>query len=262
MWPPQQPLRTITPFSPSPINNYLSSPLFPHRYYLAKSELVVLKHSNEYLSGKKKQELTDWWLQYIEDNVDKYLHQKGYDPSCVPFQYLDHPPTSMARLQDNIRIVRKLLSDLGSNKNRHYAPPTQIQLELIDPVRQAVYEKVDSLCNDLKLVLWDQINGYGCRMDFKHITSLNNFAFVDEAFLHLNTIREVISSRDAAGAHNTSPLTTSPPLPHSPPPHAPPPHSPLTTSPLTTPRHAATPRHHILLLFLFLFLLFLFLFYF
>jgi hypothetical protein len=156
----------------------------------------VLDNAHAYLSGKKKQELTDWWLQYIEDSVEKYLQHQGYDISCVPYQYLDKPPSSMAQLQNNMRIVHRLLGDLGHKRMPH---TSKTQVELINPVKQSVYEKVDTLCTHLKLVLWDQINGYGCKMDFNHIYDLRSVAFLEEAYKHLNTIRKRISSTDTAG---------------------------------------------------------------
>lgn len=203
------PLRVITPLSPPPFHTHLNSPLFPHRHYLSKADLDVLEQAEDYLSGRKKQELTSWWLQYIEDHVDKFLLQKGYDSTCVPYQYLDKPPTSMTRLQENIKIVRSLLTELGSNKNPQIPSSSstyisRVRLELVDPIKKVVYEKVDALCNNLKLVLWDIINGHGCRMDFQHITDLRNYAFVEEAYLLLNTIRESISPSEAAGINITT----------------------------------------------------------
>ena len=195
------PLRSITPFSPVAIHTFLHAPLFLHREYLSKIDLEVLEHAEAYLSGQKKQELSDWWLHYIEESVDTYLHQHGYDPSCVPFEYLDKPPSSMARLQDNIRIVHRLLGDLGHKRHPH---TTKTQAELINPVKKSVYEKVDTLSTHLKLVLWDQINGYGCRMDFNHIYSLRSAAFLEEAYQHLDTIRGIISREDSAGISQTS----------------------------------------------------------
>lgn len=191
-----QPIRSLTPFTPSTTYTYLNAPLFPHRQYLSKADLQVLDHVNDYLSGKKKKELTDWWLQYIEDSVEKYLQQQGYDPTCVPYQYLDKPPSSMARLQENIRIVHRLLGDMGHKVHPH---SSKTMSGLINPVKERVYAEVDTLCKNFKLVLWDQINGYGCRMDFSHISSLRNNVFLEEAIQHLNTIRGHISRTDAAG---------------------------------------------------------------
>lgn len=197
------PLRLLEPFTPSPVPVYLKECLFHHRQLMDPDILSVLGHADEYLSGQKKQELSNWWLHHIEETVDKYLQEKGYDSTCVPYDYLDKPPTSMKLLLHNIGVVRRILNDLGAKRtiqqHTQFTPPTQTQFELIDPLKAEVFKEVDRLCNNLKLVLWDQINGYGIRMDIAHVSSLRDFAFVEEAYLHLKTIKERITKKEATG---------------------------------------------------------------
>ncbi len=180
----QYPLCAVVPFSCNTVQSYLSSPLFHHRQFLDQASLHVLEHDTEdYLSGRKKQELTDWWLQYIEDRVEKYLEEKGYDPSCVPFQYLDHPPASMKRLQENIHVVRAVLSELNIRNSSTQA--TQTEYELVLPLKQQVYYKVEILRKNLKLVLWDQLNNYGIRVEYHLINDCRDMGFVEQIYLLL-----------------------------------------------------------------------------
>lgn len=62
------------------------------------------------LSGKKKRELTDWWLQLIKSRVDDYLLSKDFDFDAVSNNYLDQPPRSFAAVKKNHRILLGILN--------------------------------------------------------------------------------------------------------------------------------------------------------
>lgn len=78
---------------------YLHDPLVPYS-----------QCKQHYLQGTRKEALTNWWLQLIEDRVDKYLVETGrYHQHAVPYNYLDQPPVSMQSIQENLRLVHDLL---------------------------------------------------------------------------------------------------------------------------------------------------------
>jgi hypothetical protein len=46
----------------------------------------------EVFSGKMKKQLTDWYLDLIENHTEESLISIGYHPNAVPYNYLDEPP--------------------------------------------------------------------------------------------------------------------------------------------------------------------------
>eukprot|EP01106_Pelomyxa_sp_JSP_P018562 TRINITY_DN866_c0_g1_i3.p1 TRINITY_DN866_c0_g1~~TRINITY_DN866_c0_g1_i3.p1 ORF type:complete len:268 (-),score=110.47 TRINITY_DN866_c0_g1_i3:170-973(-) len=61
-------------------------------------------------TGSRKDALTQWWLDLIERSVDSWLGEQGYDFGVVPYNYIDHPPTSMHTLRANLSLLRRLLA--------------------------------------------------------------------------------------------------------------------------------------------------------
>jgi len=176
----------FVPVSFDSLFTYLDEPLFYHRRYLSNADIQILERADDYLSGLKKQELVHWWLQYIEDNVDKYLAEKGYDPHVVPYHYIDHPPSSMQAIQTNLRVVRHLLDALHKVPGH---PSTHIMHELVDPLKQTVYEPINHLCHALRLVIWDQFNQYKVRLD---LHAKRDLVFIEEAYLQLQAMNNHI----------------------------------------------------------------------
>jgi hypothetical protein len=183
------PIHNIPPFTPTGVHISLNEPLFSHLRGISPSDLEILSHSEEYLSGRKKHELSHWWLQYIEDSVDKYLVARGYDTTVVPYNYLDHPPSSLQKLQGNLQIARGFLDDI-----RKGTAGATIQ-NLVDPLKNEIYMHIDKLHYALKLVVWDQLNNH-VKIARNHKREL---AFIEEAFLQFNAMRTTIPQKEAAG---------------------------------------------------------------
>eukprot|EP01102_Stenamoeba_stenopodia_P000801 TRINITY_DN1074_c0_g2_i1.p1 TRINITY_DN1074_c0_g2~~TRINITY_DN1074_c0_g2_i1.p1 ORF type:complete len:301 (-),score=60.53 TRINITY_DN1074_c0_g2_i1:62-964(-) len=142
----------------------LDEPLFSHRSQLRTQQtspdalsrwLELLSESNKkwLFGGGKKHELTSWWLQKIENEVDLFLERRGYEFGAVPFHYLDVPPRSMNDIRGNLGIVRSILRSI-QNENRTH----DVFSRLIEPVSQEIYQRVSLFKEELKLVLWDEFN--------------------------------------------------------------------------------------------------------
>jgi hypothetical protein len=45
-----------------------------------------------FMSGRVKNDLTEWWLNLIKDSTTSFLSSEGYDFDAVPFNYIEHAP--------------------------------------------------------------------------------------------------------------------------------------------------------------------------
>jgi len=138
----------------------LDEPLFSHRIQLSHNDRrkEYLSESNKkwLLGGGKKQELTSWWLQKIENEVDLFLEKRGYEFGAVPFHYLDVPPRSMNDIRGNLGIIRSILRSI-QNQNRNH----DVFSRLIEPLSKEIYERISLFKEELKVVLWDELNDMG-----------------------------------------------------------------------------------------------------
>eukprot|EP01103_Thecamoeba_quadrilineata_P000113 TRINITY_DN1008_c0_g2_i1.p1 TRINITY_DN1008_c0_g2~~TRINITY_DN1008_c0_g2_i1.p1 ORF type:complete len:833 (+),score=198.07 TRINITY_DN1008_c0_g2_i1:387-2885(+) len=61
------------------------------------------------LSGRRKRELTDWWLGLVDSAVRGFLVARGFDFNVVPANYCDEPPSSLEAVHSNLRIVQNVI---------------------------------------------------------------------------------------------------------------------------------------------------------
>lgn len=135
-------LKTVQLHLPHPIKLQINSPI------LSYSDIESL-----FLTGKKKHELTSWWLELIETEVDRYLEIQTFtfednqtlkfDLHAVPYNYLDHPPKSLAVIKVNLFIIQKLLST-------HTNLLTQ---GLVLPLSKEIYHKIDDYERQIQNIL-------------------------------------------------------------------------------------------------------------
>lgn len=134
--------KTVQLQLPNPIKVQIESPI-----------LSYLDIENLFLTGKKKNELTSWWLELIETAVDRYLETQyftfednqtlKFDLHAVPYNYLDHPPKSLAVIKVNLIIIQKLLSS-------HANVLTQ---GLVKPLSKEIYHKIDEYERQIQNVI-------------------------------------------------------------------------------------------------------------
>lgn len=68
----------------------------------------------DFKSGAKKNELTEWWLKYIEDETNYFLQKHGYDFDTVPDDYTSEPPRDLQAVKDNLELIKEML-DWGAS---------------------------------------------------------------------------------------------------------------------------------------------------
>jgi hypothetical protein len=107
---------------------------------------------NKYLSGEKKNELSRWWLDLIETEVEDYLkNYYNYQFDACPYNYLDQPPKSMEIVKHNLLLIRSILN-LQTEHHGHF------QQSIILPLKTSIYRKIDSFVVDSFTILCSLLN--------------------------------------------------------------------------------------------------------
>eukprot|EP01102_Stenamoeba_stenopodia_P008779 TRINITY_DN2560_c0_g1_i1.p1 TRINITY_DN2560_c0_g1~~TRINITY_DN2560_c0_g1_i1.p1 ORF type:complete len:471 (-),score=113.47 TRINITY_DN2560_c0_g1_i1:75-1487(-) len=106
----------------------------------------------EVIDGSIKESLTDWWLSLINDNVDNFLTELGYDHNAVPFDYIEVPPLSLEVVRNNLKLVQKSLVEL---KSKDGTGPAH---KLINELKNVILPKIEHFIKKVKVVLCDYFN--------------------------------------------------------------------------------------------------------
>jgi len=124
---------------PPSISLQINAPLVPYH-----------KIREEYSSGMKKQELTQWWLDLIETRIEAFLAERKFDDKAVPFNYIDQPPTSLEAIRKNLQIIHHMMA-------LHEKDEYQIRQLLIEPLQKEIYSKIDEFLRVMKYILWNEL---------------------------------------------------------------------------------------------------------
>jgi len=92
-------------------------------------------------SGKKKNELMQWWLKTIEEKVDEFLKKTGFHANSIPYDYTNVPPENMEIVEKNVQI----LEDLVKNGKE--------QMEFIQQTTQELYVAIDPFIEEMDYLL-------------------------------------------------------------------------------------------------------------
>jgi hypothetical protein len=96
------------------------------------------------ISGKRKNEVCDWWLSLIETRVDSYLSRHGYIPNSIPENYTDERPQSLEPVQHNLKLLEDTLA--GRVDDEEF-------FEFISSTTKEIYEVLDVLKTEMAYLL-------------------------------------------------------------------------------------------------------------
>jgi hypothetical protein len=117
------------------------------------------------LNGTRKAEACDWWLRYIEEEVDKYLCEKGFDLHALPYDYTDTPPSNFDVVRANLALLDQIMK------------PDYLDLDLfMDRVTQKVYHVLSELDKEMGYILqcdWHELQ-LGITLTKKQKSTLQN----------------------------------------------------------------------------------------
>ncbi|EFA80540.1 hypothetical protein PPL_06477 [Heterostelium album PN500] len=142
-------------------------------------EQSIIDNIEDYLNGSNKRKLVEWYLDYIETNIDRFLiSDSAFNFSCIPTMYLDNPPSSMTEIERNLLIVRRFLDDLefnqqqqkvqqqqeqvnNNNNNKPNQHNTKIYRELVVPVRSVVQSAINKSKSEFDVIIWHCLAPFG-----------------------------------------------------------------------------------------------------
>lgn len=102
---------------------------------------IVNAALEEITSGKKKNELMQWWLKTIEEKVEEFLKGTGFQLNSIPDDYTSVPP-------ENVEVVEKNLQLLEDLVKRGVE-----QLEFIQLTTTAIYVAINPFIEQMDYVL-------------------------------------------------------------------------------------------------------------
>ena len=99
------------------------------------------------VNGELKDEMTDWWTDYIEMRVDQYLASYGYDTDVPPAGLIIANQGSVPEARKNVEIIESLI-DLNSP---HVEQTRDFIVEVTDEVCVKVKELEEEMVNVVSL---------------------------------------------------------------------------------------------------------------
>jgi len=102
------------------------------------------------LMGKEKTVLSEWYLNHIENSVDKWLESNGYDFGAVPLDYIEKPPrgNNLYTVRDNLELIEKCMA----------SEDTLNVGEFMTKLKDEVYTRIDKFCSSMMIVVGDVLD--------------------------------------------------------------------------------------------------------
>ena len=104
------------------------------------------------LTGLRKEEMTSWWLALIEEKVEKFLVDQGYDITAVPYDYITEEPTDTHAILRNLEILREQFKFLQFDKMENPAEVRPVHA-LIHELKGEIIPKIESFVRSARMVL-------------------------------------------------------------------------------------------------------------
>ena len=102
---------------------------------------IILTAMEEITTGKKKNELTHWWLSVIGEKVDEFLQSFGFQMNSLPYDYTIEPPEDLPTVEKNLQILEDLAKGGGE------------QIAFIQKTTEMVYVTLDPFIKEMEFVL-------------------------------------------------------------------------------------------------------------
>ena len=102
---------------------------------------AIISIVDDVVSGKKKNELMQWWLQTIQDKVDSFLPLHGFVDNSIPFDYINEPPENVEVVVKNLQVLEDL------------AKSGQTQMNFIQQITEEIYTKLNPFISEMEYVI-------------------------------------------------------------------------------------------------------------
>ena len=102
---------------------------------------TLIQRMRDILSGKRKQDLCDWWLELIDKDSDKFLVSQGFQIDAVPEHYLDQPPNDLSAVARSLSLLQTLMKESDEFDT------------FVEEMTKRVYERMDVLISESEYLL-------------------------------------------------------------------------------------------------------------
>jgi len=117
---------------------------------ICSSSLEQIKFTkHRLLQGALKKELTQWWLQEVQQRMLQFLVDRGYIADALPSDYIECPPLDINHVKRNIQLLKEVLDP--NSKYKDELPP------VIESLKELVYPRIDAFLHDTKAVLSSEL---------------------------------------------------------------------------------------------------------
>lgn len=118
----------------------------------------LIRTAEDLFDGTRKRQVSDWWLNYIGEEVREFLHSRDFDFDAIPVRYLDVPPSDLNVIKKNLNIVTRLITGEGEEMEKGSGSELE---SLLDQIVDRVYAEIDKYLVDMKIAIdfkWEDIN--------------------------------------------------------------------------------------------------------
>lgn len=137
-----------------------------YRQYVGACNMAIEEMESyraKIMNGKRKTELSVWWLQLVTTRVKEYLSCSGFEHDAIPDNYLDCPPADTAIVRKNLILLGRILKS-GQSGHDHFKLKV-----LIKDICNKIYPKITHFMADLKI----------CILQMLELDELDKFVFKD-----------------------------------------------------------------------------------
>jgi hypothetical protein len=111
------------------------------------------ERANSIRNGKRKRQLCDWWLNYIETECEKFLADNGFNKHCIPDDYMDIAPKDPNIVKENLELLQNLMR--VDSENLKLTP-------FVSRVITEVYVVLDEFIAEIEFVLAETRKELNC----------------------------------------------------------------------------------------------------
>ena len=113
-----------------------------YAHYTKMKLTKCTKHLEKILNGERKLEVCEWWLSHIEQKADEFLQECGYDLDALPTDYMNTPPSSLAKVEENLKILVENMEQISESLDN-----------FVEKTTAEVYVVLDELLVEMTYVL-------------------------------------------------------------------------------------------------------------
>eukprot|EP01104_Vermistella_antarctica_P018385 TRINITY_DN6778_c0_g1_i1.p1 TRINITY_DN6778_c0_g1~~TRINITY_DN6778_c0_g1_i1.p1 ORF type:complete len:1084 (-),score=300.94 TRINITY_DN6778_c0_g1_i1:78-3329(-) len=133
---------------------------FPHKAGKVFRDIVAVAQStdkflrksmDEFIEGKRKADLTEWWLKLIDHRVDKFLEDRGFILNAIPEDYIEERPEDFDAIRHNLAILKLAIKPSTDLNGEMLVLVNKLKAEIMPKIDEFVCVTISVLAHRLNL---------------------------------------------------------------------------------------------------------------